>query len=75
MNVFSRTAVLSLSVVGLVACATTDQAARVSPDSRSIVTDKAYMGLVEQIAHRRGIEVVWVHPPTTTEGESVAQSD
>lgn len=74
MNVLSRIAVLSLSVVGLVACATTDQAARVSPDSRTIVADEAYISLVEQIAFHRGIEVMWVNPPTT-ESELVAQQD
>jgi len=73
MNALSRVAVLSLSAVGLVACATTDQTARVSPDTRTIVTDEAYMGAVEQIARRRGLEVVWVNPPTTE--ELVAQQD
>lgn len=73
MNALSRVAVLSLSAVGLVACATTDQAARVSPETRTIVTDEAYMSAVEQIARRRGLEVVWVNPPTTE--ELVAQED
>lgn len=71
MNVFSRIAVLSLSAAGLVACATTDQAVRISPDSRTIVPDRTYMSLVEQMALRRGIEVMWVNPPTT-ENELVA---
>lgn len=26
--------------------------------------DTAYIAVVEHIAHRRGIEVVWVNPPT-----------
>ena len=73
MNALSRVAVLSLSAVGLVACATTDQAARMSPETRTIVTDEAYMSAVEQIARRRGLEVVWVNPPTTV--ELVAQED
>ena len=73
MNALSRVAVLSLSAVGLVACATTDQAARMSPETRTIVTDEAYMSAVEQIARRRGLEVVWVNPPTTE--ELVAQQD
>ena len=73
MNALSRVAVLSLSAVGLVACATTDQAARVSPETRTIVTDEAYMSAVEQIARRRGLEVVWVNPPTTE--VLVAQED
>lgn len=73
MNALSRVAVLSLSVVGLGACATTDQTARVSPDTRTIVTDEAYVGAVEQIARRRGLEVMWVNPPTTE--ELVAQGD
>jgi len=74
MNALSRVAVLSLSAVGLVACATTDQAARVSPETRTIVTDEAYMSAVEQIARRRGIEVMWINPPTTAE-ELVARQD
>ena len=73
MNALSRVAVLSLSAVGLVACATTAQAARMSPETRTIVTDEAYMSAVEQIARRRGLEVVWVNPPTTV--ELVAQED
>ena len=73
MNALSRVAVLSLSAVGLVACATTDQAARMSPETRTIVTDEAYMSAVEQIARRRGLEVVWVNPPTAE--ELVAQED
>ncbi|MGH8084635.1 MAG: hypothetical protein ACREPV_05105 [Lysobacter sp.] len=74
MNVLSRAAVLSLSVVGLAACATTGETARVSPDTRTIVADEAYISAVEQIARRRGIEVMWVNPPTTEEG-LVAQND
>ena len=75
MNVLSRAAVLSLSVVGLMACATTDPTVRVSPDTRTIVTDDAYMSVVEQIARRRGIEVMWVNPPTTAEGLVAHQDD
>jgi hypothetical protein len=67
MNVLSRAAVLSLSLAGLAACATTDQTARVSPGTRTIVADDAYISAVEQVARRRGIEVVWVNPPTTEE--------
>lgn len=74
MNVLSRAAIVLLSVAGLAACATTDQTAEVSPGTRTIVTDEAYIGAVEQIARRRGIEVMWVNPPITVE-TMVAQHD
>ena len=68
MNRLSRIVVVSLSVAGLAACASMDeQSARVSPQSVPIDADAAYMSRVEQIARRRGIEVVWVNPPSTDE--------
>lgn len=67
MNVFPRIAVLGLAVAGLAACASTDdQAARVSPQP-TIDADAAYMSRVEELARRRGIEVVWINPPSTDE--------
>ena len=71
MNRLSRVvvlAVLALSVAGAAACASMDeQSARISPQPAAIDTDSAYMSRVEQIARRRGIEVVWINPPGTDE--------
>ncbi len=74
MNMLSRAAVLSLSVVGLAGCASMDDQAGVSPQPRNIELDQDYMTRVERVAMRRGIEVMWVNPPTTDE-ELVAQQD
>ena len=68
MNRLSRVLAVSLSVAGLAACASMDeQSARVSPQSPTIDRDATYVGRVEQIARRRGIEVVWVNPPKSDE--------
>lgn len=68
MNRLSRVLAVSLSVAGLAACASMDeQSARVSPQSATLDRDAAYVGRVEQIARRRGIEVVWVNPPKSDE--------
>ena len=65
MNRLSRVFVVSLSVAGLSACASMDgQSAAIAPSSTTIGVDGAYVGRVEQIALRRGIEVTWVNPPT-----------
>ncbi|MGQ4583052.1 hypothetical protein [Lysobacter sp. F60174L2] len=65
MNRLSRIFVVSLSVAGLAACASMDeQSASIAPQSSSIGVDGAYVGRVEEIARRRGIEVMWVNPPT-----------
>lgn len=67
MSVFPRIAVLALSVAGLAACASMDdQAAQVSPQP-TIDADAAYMSRVEELARRRGIDVVWINPPSTDE--------
>jgi hypothetical protein len=71
MNASLRIGVLSLSVLGLAACASTDnrstyvEPARVSnPDEVRIVKDDAYISYVERQARRRGIYVQWVNMPT-----------
>lgn len=76
MNRFSRAAVLSLSILGLAACATTDdQSMSADPQSSTIGPDREYMSVVEQMALRRGIEVMWVNPPMVEETELVAQHE
>ena len=68
MNAYLRAAVLSLSVLGLAACTGMQQKsdfASVSPQRAPSIMDddELYIARVEQIARRRGIEVVWVHVP------------
>lgn len=70
MNASLRLAVLSLSVLGLAACASTQQptayvepAQVVKPQEGRIVRDEAYIAYVERTARRRGIYVQWVNPP------------
>lgn len=74
MNASLRMAVLSLSVLGLAACAGTEvRPAYTEPKQPSIMDDdEAYIAYVERVAKRRGIEVVWVNTPRKT-AEQVAQ--
>lgn len=68
MKAMSRIALISVAAAGLAACASMDDGrASLSPDSGKIGPDKAYMTRVEEIAARRGIEVMWVNPPVTEE--------
>lgn len=72
MNAISRIAVLSLSVLGLAACAGTQaRTSHVAPaaveaataSASSVNRDDRYIATVERIARRRGIGVVWINPP------------
>lgn len=68
MNALLRTAVLSLSVLGLAACAGMQErsdSTYVAPQRAPSLLDDdhAYVTRVESIARRRGIQVVWVHVP------------
>jgi hypothetical protein len=68
-----RFAVLSLSLVGLTACASMDDdSASLSPQATPMTSDQLYMAQVEKIARRRGIEVVWVNPPPPKREELLA---
>ena len=65
------TAVLSISVAGLCACAGTPQRVSQAPPPApsvdrpgAVVSDSEYIAYVERVARRRGIEVKWVNPPT-----------
>lgn len=71
MNAPLRLAVLSLSVLGLAACAATGQRSTYTEPERvlrpgevRIEQDDAYVAYVERTARRRGIHVQWVNPPT-----------
>ncbi|RNF82578.1 hypothetical protein [Montanilutibacter psychrotolerans] len=66
MKASLRITVLSLSVLGLAACASTsDRDAFVPPPHTPSLMDQdeAYIAAVERIARRRGIDVVWVNTP------------
>ena len=68
MNASLRTAFLSLSVLGVAACASMREKSNMTfaPPQRApsnLDNDEAYIARVEQIARRRGIDVVWVHLP------------
>ena len=74
MNASLRMAVLSLSVLGLAACAGTEvKTAYTQPKDPSIMdNDEAYIAYVQRVAKRRGIEVVWVNTPRKS-AEEVAK--
>jgi N-acetylglucosamine kinase-like BadF-type ATPase len=70
MNAPLRIAELSLSVLGLAACAGSQtrssyvQPERVlKPGEVRIERDAAYIAYVERVARRRGIYLQWVNPP------------
>jgi hypothetical protein len=68
MNAFLRTAALSLSALGLSACAGMHERSDSSyvPPQRApsiMDDDQEYVARVEAIARRRGIDVVWVQVP------------
>ncbi|KQZ66133.1 MULTISPECIES: hypothetical protein [unclassified Lysobacter] len=61
-----RVAVLSLSILGLSACAGhSTKTAYVPPQKAPSImdNDEVYMAQVERIARRRGIDVTWVNLP------------
>jgi len=74
MNASLRMAVLSLSVLGLAACAGTEvKTAYTAPKDPSIMdNDEAYVAYVQRVALRRGIDVVWVNTPRKS-AEQVAK--
>lgn len=74
MNASLRMAVLSLSVLGLAACAGTEvKSTHVPEHTPSILdNDEAYVAYVERVARRRGIDVVWVNTPRKS-AEQVAR--
>ncbi|MEO6264378.1 MAG: hypothetical protein ABIO58_05410 [Luteimonas sp.] len=68
MNALPRFAILSLSVLGLAACASMQDKTAMAPamtagQHATIQTDYAYMAKVESIARARGVDVQWVNPP------------
>lgn len=75
MNASLRMVVLSLSVLGLSACAGMETRSTYVPEPKppSIMdADEEYIAYVERIARRRGIEVQWVNIPRKS-AQQVAQ--
>lgn len=71
MNAPLHTVVLSLSILGLAACAASPpRSAHVEPErvlrpgEARVEQDDAYIEYVNRVARRRGIQVQWVNPPT-----------
>jgi hypothetical protein len=65
MNACLRIAAPVLCVLGLAACAgTQEKSAYVPPRSLdSLSTDDAYVSNVENMARRRGVKITWVNVP------------
>lgn len=73
MNALPRLAVLSLSMLGLAACASMhDSTVATAPVTAGQQppsdTDSAYVQRVERNALKYGITVQWVHAPRTGQG-------
>lgn len=78
MNRLLRCAIVSSSVLGLAACASTQGGAGYGaappgsqPTQKMFERDTAYIAYVERTARMRGIDVRWVNPPV----KRVARSD
>jgi hypothetical protein len=75
MNAKLRVLVLSLSAVGLAACASVQEKSTYVPVQKAptiMDVDEAYVAYVERVARRRGIEVVWVNLPRARVGADLA---
>ena len=51
-------------VASLAGCATTDSTARLDRTHSKFHADADYMYAVESIARHKGVQVVWINPPT-----------
>ncbi len=75
MKAFLSFTVVSLAMLLLTACASTGTAYEKAPaQHESVVTDNAYVAVVERIAKHRGTRVVWVNPPNKRIVQPVASS-
>lgn len=74
MKTAVRCAIVSLSLVGLAACASVEhRAAQKAPQARAMTSEEMYIARVEQIARRRGIAVIWVNRPQFSRADALAQ--
>ena len=75
MKAFLSFTVVSLAMLLLTACASTGTAYEKAPaQHESVVTDNAYVAVVERIAKQRGTRVVWVNPPSKRVVQPIASS-
>ncbi|MDQ3287076.1 MAG: hypothetical protein M3Q42_02235 [Pseudomonadota bacterium] len=65
-------AFLSVSLLGLTACATTDQRDDRMGMRAPLTAEEMYMARVERDAFRRGIDLTWVNRPRFTAKETAA---
>lgn len=73
MNTLMRIALVTVLVSGLVACASMDrQSSRAAPQSAPLDAKQQYMSVVEKIASRRGVRVMWVNPPLSPDAKLLA---
>lgn len=67
-------AFLSLSLVAITGCASMDHRAdAAAPQAQAMTAEEAYIARVEQIARRRGIDVLWVNPPRFARDTKIAK--
>lgn len=76
MNFWIRSAIVvsgAVSVFGLASCASMDdRSVAATTQTRSMTSNEIYMTRVDRVAKRRGIVVVWVHPPNTPQKARLA---
>lgn len=78
MRASSRAFLLSLSILGLAACASTRETASIPQPAKApsvMDTDQAYVAAVERLAQRRGIHVQWVNMPRHPQAQTVKRDD
>lgn len=56
-------AFLSLSIVAMAGCASMEPRGEAAPRAQALTAEEMYIARVEQIARRRGIDVMWVNLP------------
>ena len=75
MKAFLSFTVVSSALLLLSACASTGTAYEKAPTQReNMVTNNAYVAVVEHIARQRGTRVLWINPPKTRVVEPVPSS-
>ena len=75
MKAFLSFTVVSSTLLLLTACASTGTAyEKAPPQHESVVTDNAYVSVVEHIAKQRGTRVMWVNPPKKRVAQPVASA-
>ncbi|MBA2237132.1 MAG: hypothetical protein H0W24_00295 [Lysobacter sp.] len=65
-------AFLSVSLLGLASCATTDSRNDVAATQVPMTAEERYMAHVERDAFRKGVDLTWVNRPKFTKKEAEA---